>query len=162
MPACAPLNSIVRTHKSTRRGRGVDPSLSRRRIFIAATSTHRPAHGVGSIGRPSPRDQSQFRESSRRLVIDVPVLPAEMPHPPVKVSGVAPLGRRRHPALLLRKAPFVPVSQKKGLRQKGLRQGTQSASETTDMCVLTTRWSGRGMDKVPSSNAGVRAAQLNR
>ena len=27
---------------------------------------------------------------------------------------------------------------------------------------LTNRWSGRVMDKVPSSNAGVRAAQLNR
>jgi hypothetical protein len=27
---------------------------------------------------------------------------------------------------------------------------------------LTTRWSGRVRDKVPSSYAGVRAAQLNR
>ena len=27
---------------------------------------------------------------------------------------------------------------------------------------LTNRWSGRVKDKVPSSNAGVRAAQLNR
>ena len=27
---------------------------------------------------------------------------------------------------------------------------------------LTSRWSGRVRDKVPSSNAGVRAAQLNR
>ena len=27
---------------------------------------------------------------------------------------------------------------------------------------LTPRWSGRVKDKVPSSNAGVRAAQLNR
>ena len=29
-------------------------------------------------------------------------------------------------------------------------------------CRLTTRWSGRVKDKVPSSNVGVRAAQLNR
>jgi hypothetical protein len=29
-------------------------------------------------------------------------------------------------------------------------------------CRLTNRWSGRVKDKVPSSNAGVRAAQLNR
>jgi hypothetical protein len=29
-------------------------------------------------------------------------------------------------------------------------------------CHLTPRWSGRVKDKVPSSNAGVRAAQLNR
>jgi hypothetical protein len=27
---------------------------------------------------------------------------------------------------------------------------------------LTNRWSGRVIDKVPSSNAGARAAQLNR
>jgi hypothetical protein len=27
---------------------------------------------------------------------------------------------------------------------------------------LTTRWSGRVKDKVPSSNVGARAAQLNR
>jgi hypothetical protein len=39
---------------------------------------------------------------------------------------------------------------------------TQSASSRNDMCALTTRWSGRVMDKVPSSYIGVRAAQLNR
>jgi hypothetical protein len=33
--------------------------------------------------------------------------------------------------------------------------------ETTASC-LTIRWSGRGDDKVPSPNAGARAAQLNR
>ena len=32
-----------------------------------------------------------------------------------------------------------------------------------ELCVrLTPRWSGRVEDKVPSSNVGVRAAQLNR
>jgi hypothetical protein len=30
------------------------------------------------------------------------------------------------------------------------------------VCGLTNRWSGRVQDKVPSSNSGVRAAQLNR
>ena len=29
-------------------------------------------------------------------------------------------------------------------------------------CALTPRWSGRVKDKVPSSDGGVRAAQLNR
>ena len=29
-------------------------------------------------------------------------------------------------------------------------------------CRLTPRWSGRVRDKVPSSNSGARAAQLNR
>jgi hypothetical protein len=29
-------------------------------------------------------------------------------------------------------------------------------------CGLTNRWSGRVKDKVPSSNVGVRVAQLNR
>ncbi len=29
-------------------------------------------------------------------------------------------------------------------------------------CRLTPRWSGRVQDKVPSSDVGVRAAQLNR
>jgi len=29
-------------------------------------------------------------------------------------------------------------------------------------CRLTLRWSGRVIDKVPSPNVGVRAAQLNR
>jgi hypothetical protein len=29
-------------------------------------------------------------------------------------------------------------------------------------CRLTNRWSGRVIDKVPSSDAGARAAQLNR
>jgi hypothetical protein len=29
-------------------------------------------------------------------------------------------------------------------------------------CRLTPRWSGRVIDKVPSSDADVRAAQLNR
>ena len=29
-------------------------------------------------------------------------------------------------------------------------------------CGLTNRWSGRVKDKVPSSNVGARAAQLNR
>jgi hypothetical protein len=32
----------------------------------------------------------------------------------------------------------------------------------TKGCRLTIRWSGRVRDKVPSSYAGVRAAQLNR
>jgi hypothetical protein len=85
-----------------------------------------------------------------------------LPHPPVKVSGVAPLGQWRHPALRLRKTPFDRVSQKQGLRQKAQRQGTESASETADMCVLTTRWSGRAQHQVPSSCRGSRAAQLNR
>jgi len=31
-----------------------------------------------------------------------------------------------------------------------------------DMRCLTPRWSGRVRDKVPSSDRGVRAAQLNR
>jgi hypothetical protein len=36
------------------------------------------------------------------------------------------------------------------------------ASEESALCVLTNRSSGRVMDKVPGSDAGVRAAQLNR
>jgi hypothetical protein len=33
---------------------------------------------------------------------------------------------------------------------------------TASVCRLTNRWSGRVMDKVPSSYVGARAAQLNR
>jgi len=36
------------------------------------------------------------------------------------------------------------------------------SSEDLRGSCLTTRWSGRVKDKVPSSSAGVRAAQLNR
>ena len=50
-------------------------------------------------------------------------------------------------------------------------QGTQRGSQyrlasstqlPVTQCCLTTRWSGRVRDKVPSSYIGVRAAQLNR
>ena len=38
----------------------------------------------------------------------------------------------------------------------------RSNNSRLSRCGLTNRWSGRVMDKVPSSYAGVRAAQLNR
>jgi hypothetical protein len=41
-------------------------------------------------------------------------------------------------------------------------RGKISPQEGTGWGRLTNRWSGRVKDKVPSSNAGVRAAQLNR
>jgi hypothetical protein len=80
----------------------------------------------------------------------------------VKVSAVAPLSRRRHPLFQLRQEPFGPVSRKSGIRQRSQWQGTQSASSRNDMCALTPRSSGRVKDKVPSSDVGARAAQLNR
>jgi len=80
----------------------------------------------------------------------------------VKVSGVAPLRSQRHPAHQLRVEPFDPVSRMGAKRQKMKWQGTESASETSGMCVLTNRSSGRVRDKVPLAIAGVRAAQLNR
>ena len=39
-------------------------------------------------------------------------------------------------------------------------QGTQSASETPDMCVLTPRSSGRAQHKVLRQFVGTRATQL--
>ncbi len=36
------------------------------------------------------------------------------------------------------------------------------AAHCRGACRLTNRWSGRVKDKVPSSNVGARAAQLNR
>ena len=45
--------------------------------------------------------------------------------------------------------PDIPV-QDRGRRGRGAE------------CSLTIRWSGRVKDKVPSSDVGVRAAQLNR
>jgi len=41
----------------------------------------------------------------------------------VKVSGIAPLGRRRHPAKQLRRAPFDRVSRLGAKRQKGSGKG---------------------------------------
>jgi len=35
-------------------------------------------------------------------------------------------------------------------------------SAASHLCHLTSRWSGRVKDKVPSSHIGVRAAQINR
>src|SRR3954463_11733451 len=42
------------------------------------------------------------------------------------------------------------------------RSSIAVAFASTSDCHLTPRWSGRVKDKVPSSNVGVRAAQLNR
>ena len=81
---------------------------------------------------------------------------------PVKVSAVAPLVQRRHPAKQLRQAPFDLVSQMGARRQRAMCQGTESASEDSGVCVLTPRSSGRAHHKVPSPYAGARAAQLNR
>jgi hypothetical protein len=39
---------------------------------------------------------------------------------------------------------------------------TKDRNVTASVCRLKNRWSGRVMDKVPSSYVGVRAAQLNR
>ena len=43
----------------------------------------------------------------------------------------------------------------------GSRLHVNSRSPTLE-CGLTNRWSGRVKDKVPSSDIGARAAQLNR
>ena len=80
----------------------------------------------------------------------------------VKVSVVAPLVCRGHPASQLRREPFDPVSRLPGIRQRAQWQVAQSASSRYDMCALTNRSSGRVQDKVPSSCVGARAAQLNR
>jgi hypothetical protein len=40
--------------------------------------------------------------------------------------------------------------------------GDRTICELRAQSDLTNRWSGRVIDKVPSSNVGVRAAQLNR
>jgi hypothetical protein len=42
------------------------------------------------------------------------------------------------------------------------RVGAKCPQETFIACRLTNRWSGRVMDKVPSSYHDVRIAQLNR
>ena len=39
---------------------------------------------------------------------------------------------------------------------------SRTSTSSRSMRGLTPRWSGRVDDKVPSSNAGMRAAQLNR
>ena len=45
----------------------------------------------------------------------------------------------------------------------GTKSGPCDDSKYAELqCRLTNRWSGRVRDKVPSSYAGVRAAQLNR
>ena len=128
----------------------------------ANPSRQRPSRSVGCIARPSPRDKSQVRSRSWCLVIESAVKPSESQNQTVKVSVVAPLVQRRHSGSQLRGAPFDPMSRKWGIRQRNQWQGTQSASGTDGMCVLTNRWSGRVIDKVPSPNVGARAAQLNR
>ena len=69
------------------------------------------------------------RKSGRRCGQVIPGDAAEGPHAatqPVKVSAVAPLGSRRHPAIQLRRAPFDQVSRMGAKRQircaKGLNQ----------------------------------------
>ncbi len=112
----------VRTHKSLR----VEQSfIARTWPFVSAALDHRGSHKhdspdqrVGSAVRPSLRDKSQVRESSRYRVVDVAVLPAKSPDCAVKVSGVAPLACQRHPAPQLRQAPFDPVSRMGAKRQR--------------------------------------------
>ena len=122
----------------------------------------RSSQRVVNAARASPGDQSQVRSGSRSLVIEPAAQLSESPDRRVKVSGVAPLGSRRHPARQLRQAPFDPVSPKTGIRQRGKWPVAQSASSRNDMCALTPRWSGRAHHKVTNPNVGVRAAQLNR
>jgi len=43
-----------------------------------------------------------------------------------------------------------------------VRKGQIQEMKSPQVCRLTPRWSGRVIDKVPSSYIGVRAAQLNR
>jgi hypothetical protein len=45
---------------------------------------------------------------------------------------------------------------------RGIRKYPNRQARNAVTWRLTPRWSGRVKDKVPSSNAGVRAAQLNR
>jgi hypothetical protein len=65
---------------------------------------------------------------------------------------------------LLPKSPLGHVRAQKWGLASFTRGGPvhELSPEGVHVSRLTPRWSGRVEDKVPSSNAGVRAAQLNR
>jgi hypothetical protein len=62
----------------------------------------------------------------------------------------------------LRIAPFDPVSRNRAIRQRDKVPRDFISFGNGIVCDLTPRSSGRVRDKVPSSTAGVRAAQLSR
>jgi hypothetical protein len=164
MSACAPLNSIVRTHKSS--GQGA------RALSLLVQAAHSRMQFVqvgGATGVWSAASVERAPEINRRsgvgggsLRITASASARAVTIQAVKVSGVAPLRCRRHPAFQLREAP-LRSSVTDGREAPEIKcQGTESASETSDVCVLTARSSGRVRDKVPSSYIRGRAAQLNR
>jgi hypothetical protein len=127
------------------------PSMPRRPSVAGACRISLRQKWVGSVGRASPRDQSQVRSWAAAELLQR-----------VKVSAVAPLGLRRHSLDQLRDAPFDPVSRNRAIRQRDKVPIDFSSFGNGIVCDLTPRSSAAVLGHTLGPIVCARRAQLRR
>jgi hypothetical protein len=148
MPASAPLSSTVRRQVNGMR------SIPIAQIEVAES-------GLISVAPAVPT--SEHFEHIYRTATGVRWLPASRSFSPARMAELSHANGSRRLSVQL------PVSTASNWRLRRTPSGRMSrppsgrkSSRVAAGCRLTPRWSGRVKDKVPSSDVGVRAAQLNR